>query len=323
MKKVYKYFEKDSDEIAVKLFEVFIGCLRNSERATKEDVELYLRSHKSIITSMNKLDEAHVSREFAKKYADTLKGIKEPIKEKENSFLIPFYVWLDNVVRVILYTVSERRILEEIEKLEEQIFEHKHQTDRNMIVLDHVGYNPHQTEHFENIITFWDDHKDDISDHMETHEDKLENWDNSHVQEIIKKQKRHGEEEKNMNINRIYPVQGKKIEEEEEKEKSTKKEVKTKKPVKGKAKGKAKTKTEETKADEPNSSNGSENSDASDASDASESGDDQEGSDEDSSGDDAGQSDEEDSKVTDSKVTDSKVTDSKVTDSKVSESRDA
>lgn len=62
MKNVYKYFEKGNEKVVVALFETFVACLRNRERAGAEDVELYFRKFDGLLHAMNKLEYKNISR---------------------------------------------------------------------------------------------------------------------------------------------------------------------------------------------------------------------------------------------------------------------
>ena len=203
VKNAYRYFEKHSDGVPVVLFEVFIGCLRNVERGTKEDVELYLNTHKGLIISMNKLEEEEVNRSNAKHYADVLKDIKPAITEKEYSRFIPFYVWMDNVVRIVKLTIDEKHIKEDLEQKNNTIFKLKHEIENANIVLDHLGVDPIHYAHLQDVIEFWNNHNEDIGIQMRRHNDKEENWDLEHVQTL---NKRKNEEEKKFDEKREYPV---------------------------------------------------------------------------------------------------------------------
>jgi hypothetical protein len=203
VKNAYQYFEKNSDGVPVVLFEIFIGCLRNVERGTKEDVELYLNSHKGLIVSMNKLEEVKVNRINAKYYADVLKDIKIPITEKEYSKFIPFYVWMDNVIRIIKFTIDEKHIKEELEQKSNTIFKLNHEIENANIVLDHLGIDPYHFTHLTEVIEFWNNHNEDLEVQRGRHNDKETDWDLEHVQTL---NKRKNEEEKKFDEKREYPV---------------------------------------------------------------------------------------------------------------------
>lgn len=204
IKSCYKYFEKNSDGVTVALFEIFIGCLRNVEKATKEDVELYLKNHKGLITSMNKLEESSINRNNAKAYADVLKKIKEPIVEKEYSRFIPFYVWMDNIIRIVKYSIDEKHLREELNQKENTIFKLNHEIERANIVLDHLGIDPYQYDHFIDIIDFWNAHNRELETAEDKHKENVVNWNDLHVQSLIKKKK--NEEEKKIDQKREYPI---------------------------------------------------------------------------------------------------------------------
>lgn len=210
VKNVYKYFEKGSDPVPVALFEVFIGCLRGTEKASREDVELYLKKHKGLVTSMNKLKERSINREHAKYYAEVLKKIKEPILEKEYTKFIPFYVWMDNVVRIIKYSIEEKHLQEELQQKEDQIFKLEHEIDRGQIVLDHLGIDPHEHTHLSNLLHFWKKHVSDLNVHVNKDEAMLKEWENDHFEDMQRKTENNpNDEEKKVDMKRDYPIMGK------------------------------------------------------------------------------------------------------------------
>lgn len=221
VKNMYKYFEKNSDPVPVALFEVFVGCLRGTDKASREDVELYLKKHKGLITSMNKLQEKDINREYAKHYAEVLKKIKEPILEKEYTRFIPYYVWMDNVVRVIKYSIEEKHLQEELQQKEDQIFKLEHEIDRGQIVLDHLGIDPNEHSHLSNLLHFWKKHVSDLNVHVNKDETKLKEWENEHFEETHRKSQKHpDDEEKKVNMKREYPIMGKTDEEKGDKAKA-------------------------------------------------------------------------------------------------------
>ena len=154
VKSIYSYFEKDSDEVVIKLFETFIGCLRGVEKANKDDVEIYLKKHKGLMVSMNKLDENKINRDHAKKYADNLKELKAVILEKQYVKFVPFYVWMDNVIRIIKLGIEEKHLKEDLDTKADAIFKLNHEIDRTQIILDHYGIGPDEHEHMLNVVDF-------------------------------------------------------------------------------------------------------------------------------------------------------------------------
>lgn len=209
VKSTYKYFEKYSEPVPVALFEIFIGCLRGIPKASKEDVELYLRNHKGLITSMNKLDEAKVNRENAKHYADVLKEIKRDVVEKEYARFIPYYVWMDNVIRIIKCAIEEKHLREELQQKEDSIFKQEHDIQRNQIILDHLGIDPHEHEHMTSLVEFWQRHVQEVTKHLNNHEKVLSTWEEDHVVSVRESSKKHAEEEKKVDQQkRDYPVFG-------------------------------------------------------------------------------------------------------------------
>jgi hypothetical protein len=208
LKKIYKFFENDSDPVAVALFEIFVGCLRGVEKGSREDVELYLRAHKGLMISMEKLKEKSVNRDHASRYAEVLKKLKEPIEDREYVNFIPFYVWMDNVLRIIKYSIDEKHKEEELQQKEDSIFKLNHEIERAQIVLDHLGIDPKDHDHYKKIVGFWRGHLDDINLHINKNEETLQNFGRKHIEQTLNKVKRHGKEEKSMTIKREYPVMG-------------------------------------------------------------------------------------------------------------------
>jgi hypothetical protein len=209
VQKTYKYFETKSSEIPVKLMEIYIGALRNHEKGSREDVELYIKNHKGLVVSMNKLEESKLNREFAKVYADGLKDLKEPITEKEYAHLIPIYVWMDNVMKIVKYGIEEKHLRQDVTQKEDAIFKLKHDIDRNQIILDHLGIDPNEYHHMNNLVEFWRKHLIDLQKHFEDDKEDLNTWDQDHSDELHDRIKKHRDENADQADMRIdYPVFG-------------------------------------------------------------------------------------------------------------------
>lgn len=210
VKSIYKYFEKHSEDIPVKMMEVFIGCLRGIECGRREDVEIYLKNQKGLLISMNKLEESKVNREHAKVYTDVMKEIKHEITEvKEYSKFIPFYVWMDNVIRIIKYEIEEKHLREELKQKEDTIFKLRHDIDKNQIILDHCGINPDEYNHFNNLSIFWKQHLVDLQKLIDDDEDDLNEWDNNHMHDLENHMERERDEDsKQQAMKADYPVFG-------------------------------------------------------------------------------------------------------------------
>jgi hypothetical protein len=250
VKKVYKYFENNSDPVPCHLFEIFIGALRGTQKASREDIELYLKNQKGLITSMNKLEENKVNREHAKFYADVLKKLKDPIKEKEYGKFIPFYVWMDNVIRIIKYSIEEKHLKEDLDQKEATIVKLHHEIDRTQIILDHLGIDPYERDHLQDLEEFWSEHNAKIQEQEERDRSKLSSWDDEHIQAVSQKSKKHGEEEKKVPTRAEYPTYDPEAERvQEAKKMQTKKEEKAKKASPAKKGAKAKVSSEESKDD--------------------------------------------------------------------------
>lgn len=153
---------------------------------------------------MNKLEESSINRNNAKAYADVLKKIKEPIVEKEYSKFIPFYVWMDNIIRIVKYSIDEKHLREELNQKENTIFKLNHEIEKANIVLDHLGIDYYQYDHVLNIIDFWNAHNKVLEAEEEKHKQTVTEWNSEHVQRLMKKKK--NEEEKKLDQRREYPV---------------------------------------------------------------------------------------------------------------------
>ena len=189
--------------------EVFVGCLRGVEKGTREDVEIYLRTKKGLIIAMNKLEESKIDREFAKSYADTLKEVKDAVQEKEYTFCIPYYVWMDNVIRIVKYEIEEKHLVKDIQQKDDSIFKLKHDIDRNRIILDHSGIDPNEYAHMSNLNSFWRSHLIDLKKHYEIDADDLRNWDKNHIDEIGHHVHKHRDEKTTSSGDKVvYPVFG-------------------------------------------------------------------------------------------------------------------
>ena len=209
MKKGHQIYSGGQNEVATSLLEAFVGCLKGKDKCTREEVLDELSNHDELMTSMNKLDEARVNKDHAKKYNEMQKKIKHLITEKENTKLIPFYVWMDNIIRIIKFITKEKEQRKEIEQKENSIFLKNHEIDQNNIILDHLGYDPLTQEHATEVTEFWNEHTEILDEDISAHEDKLDSWDQEHVQEIRSHQKKYKDEEKKYDIKLEYPVKGK------------------------------------------------------------------------------------------------------------------
>lgn len=270
LSKARSQFKSNSD-VAVKLLATFCGCLLGKQKATDDEVIEKLAVHEDLMSAMNRVDESKINRDHAKSYSDILAEFKHKVTEKENTKLIPFYVWLDNVFKLIKFAIDEKQHKKVIEQKENSVDNLNHDIEQNNIILDHLGYDPEQKEHADEVITFWDNHMEDVDTDMEKMKEKVENWNTDHVQDLSRKSKKL-EEEKSFTLRRQYPVRGKKKQEQEEK-KSAKKAAPAKTPAaktskgakatKGQAKNSAKreplpkAKDEESKQDASGNSNSS------------------------------------------------------------------
>jgi predicted nucleic acid-binding Zn-ribbon protein len=136
---LYKYFEKDSDPILIRLTEAFVACLRNSPSANKEDVEIYFRKYDGLMCSMNKLDTKLISGGNAKIYSDTVQAIRNEFKgDTKYAKYIPFLVFLNQTCSIVSLSVEERQIEKEIEELEEDIKQKEKEIDEIETYHKHV-----------------------------------------------------------------------------------------------------------------------------------------------------------------------------------------
>lgn len=208
LKKAKSQYKKGSNMTAVHLLETFCGCLIGKEKASEDEVIHILSHHDDLMSSMNRLEESKINREHAKRYSEVLKEVKHPVTEKENLKLIPFYVWLDNVFRNIKYSIEEKQHRQEIEKHNNSIYSHNNAIEQNNIILDHIGYDPVQLEHYENVMEFWNDHSEILEEDSASKNDKIDRWDEDHAQSMENPDKKKLEEKK-FELRREYPEKGK------------------------------------------------------------------------------------------------------------------
>jgi hypothetical protein len=119
VKDTYKYLEKKSDPIIVKLMESFVALLRNKQVASREDVELYLKKHESLLTAMNKVNPREIKGENAKTYVDNVQGIRHQFTEDAIYHkYIPYLVFLNQTCAIVLLAVEEKELEYQIHLLE-------------------------------------------------------------------------------------------------------------------------------------------------------------------------------------------------------------
>lgn len=119
IKGIYKFLEKDSDPIIVKLMENFVAMLRNKPSASKEDVELYIRKYEGLVTALNKVNPREISGGNAKIYTDAIQAIRNEFTgESKYSKYIPILVFLNQTCAMVNLTVEERVIESQIRELE-------------------------------------------------------------------------------------------------------------------------------------------------------------------------------------------------------------
>ena len=63
MKSLYKHLEAKDTQPLVRMMEALVGTLRNVEKASNVDVELYMKKHEGLIYKMNKLDPASIKKQ--------------------------------------------------------------------------------------------------------------------------------------------------------------------------------------------------------------------------------------------------------------------
>lgn len=76
IKKIYKYFEKESDQVVIELCEVFVACLRGMKQAGPEDVELYFRKFDGLNYAMTKMNPKNVKGEHVQAYHLVIERIR-------------------------------------------------------------------------------------------------------------------------------------------------------------------------------------------------------------------------------------------------------
>jgi hypothetical protein len=82
VKGVYKYFEKHSDEVPVRLVQTFTACIMNKpvEKVGPVEVEIFLKRHVGLMVACNKVKPDNFTRQQAMAYLDNLKSLNEEIQ---------------------------------------------------------------------------------------------------------------------------------------------------------------------------------------------------------------------------------------------------
>lgn len=66
VEKINKILEKDSPQVMVDALETVVALMRNHQRATNIDVELYFKDYKKLQMKMERMDPASLDFEIAK-----------------------------------------------------------------------------------------------------------------------------------------------------------------------------------------------------------------------------------------------------------------
>jgi len=120
VKKTYKFLEKDTHPHLVSVLEVYIAQLRARDKASREDVELYLRKYDGLLISMNRLDTRDIPGEFLQIYDRELEKNKGKFREgSENEDYEPFYSFAYFTNRLLELTVQEKELERQVKILED------------------------------------------------------------------------------------------------------------------------------------------------------------------------------------------------------------
>ena len=177
VKRNYKFFEKKSDELPVKLMETFVACLRGKESSGPEDVELYLKKHAGLMCACNNLDPKNISRPLAKIYLDKLKEMNDDIKDPQYANFVPYYVWLDTVCKLVKLGVEERQVLEEMNKIDSEIAEVEVEMEQIKIIMAHKNMDPASAVENEEMNNRWVDAANVIASEVNRDSQRLSNFD--------------------------------------------------------------------------------------------------------------------------------------------------
>ena len=116
VKRIYKYLKVHSDHVIVTLLESFVACLRNKERATPDDVEIYFRTHTGLMVAVDKFDPMKVSGTNAKAFKDNIETVRnEFVAGSKYVRYIPIIVWLNKACHMIKWAIEEKQIREKLE----------------------------------------------------------------------------------------------------------------------------------------------------------------------------------------------------------------
>lgn len=140
VKSLYKYLEKHSDPIIVKLLETFVALLRNRKEAQREDVELYLRNFNGLQTALAKVNPREIKGENASEYVKNIEGIRNNFKGENEEYLkyIPFLVYVNQTCSIVLLSVEEKQIEHRIQELEAEIKKSEKEIDEIETYMENV-----------------------------------------------------------------------------------------------------------------------------------------------------------------------------------------
>ena len=77
LKKINSTLEIDSPEVLVKGLEAIVALMRNHEKASNIDVELYFKDLKKLTLKMERLDATKLTTEIVQRQHDQIKSVKD------------------------------------------------------------------------------------------------------------------------------------------------------------------------------------------------------------------------------------------------------
>jgi len=121
--KLFKYLENHTNATLTSMLEALCGLLRNAEKGTNQDVEMYLKKHEGLIWKLNKVDPSHVSEAVCQSHLGTVERITKHFVEPKvidyeicNDYL-PLLTWTTRFISLCNYARGDRLINEAFEKM--------------------------------------------------------------------------------------------------------------------------------------------------------------------------------------------------------------
>jgi len=123
------------------MIETFIGLLRNTDKVTPGDVELYTKNHDGLTMKMNKIDVTSMRQEILDKHFETLKGIQKYFIDstvegfKQLSDYAAFVAWGLQFIVYCKEAQAEAKLLNNVAQIEKQINQTKIQRETYQSIL--------------------------------------------------------------------------------------------------------------------------------------------------------------------------------------------